>query len=1296
MAASVAQEAKRTLRRWRKARSGPSHDLLCAVRNDGPISSLPVWYGRINRTQARYIVDSGASRSFITPKEVARLGLRTSRAKQPLRVRHSSGQVEVAERIVRGVRLEVGPGWAALVDLHVLAHAPALGVVIGEDFLRQHLGALRYERHGNPSLELTLGNKRVTLEPGPNAWHEEAPPVGAAERLHSLDAINDSDEVLLCMAYSMADVMVLPARKEGAMLYDPELRRGFEQRVSALRGEEQGELTAEERGEWEQLEKEYTQLFDHSDYSNTAAPKMAMQDGQQSIPLEEGAPLPRIEKRGALNHEKVQATIEQVQSLVARGYVEPSAAPVAAPVLLVRKPDGSWRFTVDYRGINAITKDDSYLPPKPDVLYPQLQGAKYFARVDARDGFWGVPLVEEDRWKTAFQTPIGLYQWTVMPMGLKGSPAKFQRFMDRVLLPMLGRGVIVFVDDVLIYANSASELTARLRQVFELLDANHIKLKREKCAFHLTRVRFLGHMVDGDGLSADPTKVQAILDMPRPRNVRDVRALLGVVGFLRQYIPSLGDMVRPLHALTVKGVAMVWTDLHQYCMDLIVESLLSAQVLALPDPNREKAIMTDASDFSMGGVLLQWHLETDKWRPLAYASWKMTPQQASQAPTTKEFYAMVEALRKWDHELCNQSSVKVFSDHKPLEVLASGQIRLNAMIRRRLDELGSKGIKVQYVTAEGVGVADWLSRRPDHRIQMKEVAKRSLDQGLVPHPYLETYLPRPLEATLQAREELQPDVEPTPDPLVDPQLGDALRKATQADPHLQRILSLERNDQWRERHREHAGLLWNVYQDRMVVVVPDDAALRRQFIHEAHDSPIAGHLGPQKTYAKLARHATWRGMRRDVYAYVTQCNVCQRSKPAAHRLQGSRMPLPIPHRKWAWVTLDYVTGLPASGPHKYTAALVIVDKFTKMVRMFPCHPSITSEETADLFYREIFKLYGFPLRILSDRGPQFTAAIWRKLWNMTGTRLSLATADHPQTDGQSETGVRILTQLCRAFADASGDKWAALLPSLEFAYNDSEIRTTGATPFYLMYGQHPTTPLALALGKVEDAPSLADLREATLTARKLLVEVTRREAALENRRRTPTSFQPGEWAYIFRDKRVRAHKLEPIWEGPYEVVATPNPNTAVLNTPGRRHRTFNVEKLRKHHASANDMAIHISDHRYHTATDGCLELQYNVHGRWTPMVDVVQRLQGWPALQRYHASTDFTLQQLVGQLLRKRYGAHGRFLGRTAFYDPDDQLYQVVLEDGELDVMDAAEVRRLAYNPNPKPDPNLTHSRRTP
>ncbi|KAJ0830306.1 putative nucleotidyltransferase, Ribonuclease H [Helianthus annuus] len=270
------------------------------------------------------------------------------------------------------------------------------------------------------------------------------------------------------------------------------------------------------------------------------------------------APIARAPYR--LAPSELEELSKQLQELLEKGFIRPSSSPWGAPVLFVKKKDGTFRMCIDYRELNKVTVKNRYPLPRIDDLFDQLQGSCYYSKIDLRSGYHQLRVRDEDVSKTAFRTRYGHYEFLVMPFGLTNAPAVFMDLMNRVCKPYLDKFVIVFIDDILIYSKSQEEHEQHLRLILELLRKEQLYAKLSKCDFWLREVHFLGHVVNKDGIHVDPSKVDSIRNWPAPRTPTEIRQFLGLAGYYRRFIKDFSKIAQPLTLLTQKGVTYRWGE----------------------------------------------------------------------------------------------------------------------------------------------------------------------------------------------------------------------------------------------------------------------------------------------------------------------------------------------------------------------------------------------------------------------------------------------------------------------------------------------------------------------------------------------------------------------------------------------------------------------------------------------------------------------------------------------------------------------------------------------------------------
>ncbi|GJT18780.1 putative reverse transcriptase domain-containing protein [Tanacetum coccineum] len=761
---------------------------------------------------------------------------------------------------------------------------------------------------------------------------------------------------------------------------------------------------------------------------------------------------------------------EQLLELSDKGFIRPSSSPWGAPVLFVKKKDGSFRMCIDYRELNKLTVKNRYPLPRIDDLFDQLQGSSIYSKIDLRSGYHQLRVREQDIPKTAFRTRYGHYEFQVMPFGLTNAPAVFMDLMNRVCKPYLDKFVIVFIDDILIYSKNEKEHEEHLKAILELLKKEQLYAKFSKCEFWIPKVQFLGHIIDSRGIHVDPSKIESIKDWASPNQ------FLGLTGYNRRFIEGFSKIAKSMTKHTQKGIKFNWGEKEENAFQLIKQKLCSVVLM-----QREKVI--------------------------AYASRQLKVYEKNYTTHDLELGSVVFALKLWRHYLYG-TKCTVFTDHKSLQHILD-QKELNMRQRRWLELLSDYDCDIRYHPGKANIVVDALSH--NERIEPLRVRALVMTIGLD--------LPkRILEAQIEAQK---------PENLVNEDVGGIIRRdipKERLEPRADGTLCLH-------------GRSW----------LPCYGDLRSVIMHESHKSKYSIHPGSEKMYQDMKKLYWWPNMKADIATYVSKCLTCARVKAEHQRPSGLLVQPEIPEWKWDNITMDFITKLPKSS-QGFDTIWVIVDRLTKSAHFLPIRENDPLDKLARSFQKAL------------------------------GTDISMSTAYHPETDGQSERTIQTLEDMLRACVIDFGKGWVKHLPLAEFSYNNSYHASIKAAPYEALYGRKCRSPVCWA-----------EVGEAQLTGPELIQETTEkivlikqrmqaaqdRQKSYADRKRKPMEFEVGDrvmlkvspWKGVVRfGKRG---KLNPRYVGPFKVLAKVGKVAYRLELPqelSRVHHTFHVSNLKKCYA----------------------------------------------------------------------------------------------------------------------------------
>jgi len=879
---------------------------------------------------------------------------------------------------------------------------------------------------------------------------------------------------------------------------------------------------------------------------------------------------------------------KHLAELLSAGVIKESKSPFSSNTVLVRKKDGSLRLCVDYRRLNAKTIRDAYTIPRVDTLLDSLKGARYFASLDLLSGYHQVKMHPEHAERTAFSAgPFGFYQYEKMPFGLTNSPSTFQRLMEKVLEGLNLNTCAVYLDDVIVFAETKAELYVRLNEVFDRFRQANLKMKPKKCEFLKTRIDFLGYVVSKDGISCSDNHLKAVADWPVPSNLKELQTFLGFINFYRRFIPGFAAIAEPLHVLLrgrgrgackkISPPKFSWGEEQQLAFQTLKSKLLSPPILSYPDFDKCFIVHVDASRNGLGAALYQ---ESENGlKAIAYASTSLKNSERNYSAHKLEFLAFKWAVTdKFHHFLYGQPNFHVFTDHNPLAYVTT-TARLDATGQRWLAELSKYNFHIFYKPGNQNADADGLSRRPHPDAEQqhctrhispevfkeicflvandKDFAGLGETLGLPPTVYVNALSVSPVQSIDWAVEQ---------------------RK----DPDLLRVIELVKKGHKltpRQRRKETHGVTrllsyWSslsikgdvlyksstVYNELVYrVVIP--SSRKETVLSMIHDD--VGHLGRDKTFSLAQERFFWVGLLNDIERKIKTCLTCICSK-SPHLPQRAPLVNISTTRPLELVCMDFLSLEMSKGG--FQNILVITDHFTKYALAFPTRNQ-EARTVAKILFDQFIVHYGIPERLHSDLGANFESKVIKHLCDLLGIKKSHTTPYHPQGDGVTERFNRTLLSMLKTLDSSHKANWKDHIAPLVHAYNCTRHATTLHTPFFLMFGRTPRLPVDMFLGiSANYGSSVTNVQERLASAYQAATDAAKQAAKQQakgyNKKVRGPSIQVGEFVLVKNVGLKGKHKLADKWKSDkYIVIAQPNPDIPVYKV--KRENANDVKTLHR-------------------------------------------------------------------------------------------------------------------------------------
>lgn len=824
----------------------------------------------------------------------------------------------------------------------------------------------------------------------------------------------------------------------------------------------------------------------------------------------------------------MQAHIDkELNEMLEQGIVERSNSPWSSPIVMVKKKDNSYRFCVDFRKLNAVTEKDAYAIPYVSHTLDKLSKAKYFSTIDIKSAFWQIKLDEDSKKYTAFTVPNrGLFHFNRLPFGLHNSSATFQRLIDSIIGPDLEPFAFAYLDDVVISTPTFEKHIEILKEVANRLNNAGLTINKEKSHFCCSKIKYLGYVVDSQGLHVDPDKIDAILKLPIPKNVREVRRILGTISWYRKYVPHFADLVSPLTDLLKKNKPFIWSEKCQASFIKIKEALVQSPVLNGPDYNLPFVLQTDASGVGIAGVLTQPDADGQD-KVICYISRALTTQERKYSTTERECLAVIWCIEKLRPYL-EGITFEVITDHASLVWLQTLKT-LNGRLARWSIRLQQYSFNIKHRKGKYMIVPDMLSRAVEN-VDAFDIQENDSDLDINSQN----------NKTDKWYNKMFNLVKDTPEKFP--------------------TWTIINNNLYKHVNCKTPNL--SLKQSQWKQVVPKQ--LRSQILKENHDNSTAGHPGIFKTYQRIRQKFYWPKMKADIGRYINKCNICIQHKAEQIKPAGLLLPNSISEQPWRKVSIDIVGPLPRSNQgHKYI--LVILDTFSKFPLVFPLR-SATTKQICKIFLNNVILFFGAPEVLELDNGVQFTSREFKNLCNDFNIKLSYNPVYHPQANPVERVN-RVLKTMLASYVYENQRIWDENLGQVACAIRTNVHETTNYTPYFLNFGREIVLSgkefsnkdrLDNLYNNVNNSNKINNQVSKLLSLQKIFPEIKERMIKAHERqkkhydlRRRPYSFEVGQQVFrrnfaLSDASKFFSAKLAPKFLGPFTIKKKISPWTYEL------------------------------------------------------------------------------------------------------------------------------------------------------
>ncbi|CAL8136546.1 unnamed protein product [Orchesella dallaii] len=844
----------------------------------------------------------------------------------------------------------------------------------------------------------------------------------------------------------------------------------------------------------------------------------------------------------------------QIKDLLKHNLIRRSKSPFRFGIVLDDKKDGGIRMTINYKRLNSFTRDNATPMHNSNIILRLLPAGGVYSSIDLASGFWQIRLHPDSVEMTAFYANGVLYEWLVMPFGLKGAPATFVTLMNFVLRDYVMKFCFIYMDDVIVFSRTFDEHLVHLKLIFERLKEANLSINLKKSSFAQRQLEYLGHVISSDGVRKNPARMRAILNMSPPTDKQGIKRLQGMCAWLITFIPNFSTLFEPLSRLLSKKTQFVWGNEQQNAFNKLKQILSEDIVLQGLDYTFPIYLRTDASEVGIGACLCQEI--NGQERVVSYTSKTLSTAERKYNICEKECYAILFAIKKFKSFLWGQKFT-VYTDNRALTYLKSMHDK-SRNLTNWSQEIERWGCDIKFCPGKQNVVADCLSRAPAQPSADEPDHLVSSEERYMPIFAL-TFVNNILD---RIREEQSRDDE-IREIVRNLRLG-VTRDSTLQNYSLQNNILHYAKPIVRATDEETDTVLpYNGEPSRIsntsVPVLPK--SLQDEIMKYFHDDPHSGHFGVRKTKVAIEKRFFWKSMYKDIPNYVKSCDVCQKFKSENMKIRGLLGEVPLAKHVFETVYLDFIGPLQSSRSARNKYCLVLVDQLTSWVELKPM-PCGTSKRVIN-FIEEIFCRFGFPKVILTDNASYFISNAMKQFCKEWGIKLRTSSAYHPQVN-RSERTNKDLVRMIASYFSQQQNLWDCYLQYFALALRHHVNETRKVSPAEIMFGHNIMLPIDRALQPEmspdynSDAQQLASQLPFHMTrlikyVRDNMVESHKKNKVTYDQKRRHFDFKQGEMVLVRNHQLSDAsagvsRKFLPKWIGPFKIVLKDN-MTYVLEMP---------------------------------------------------------------------------------------------------------------------------------------------------